>query len=228
MKTLKFRHEKKHYINIADYYSIRTRLKYIAGTDKFAGADGTYKIRSLYFDTPANKALIEKLESFNHREKFRIRFYNDDPSYIKLEKKSKTNGLCLKRSAPLTREQCEQLLRGDIAWLAGAGHELLVELYAKMKHQLLRPKTVVDYRREAYIFEPGNIRITIDRDISSGLFSRDLFNPNLPTVGIIHGGYIVLEVKYDEFLPEIIQDIIQTNQRRSTAISKYAACRLYG
>ncbi|AGL00518.1 polyphosphate polymerase domain-containing protein [Desulfoscipio gibsoniae] len=228
MKTLKFRHEKKHYINISDYYSIKNRLKYIASTDKFAGNDGTYKIRSLYFDTPGNKALVEKLESFNNREKFRIRLYNNDPSYIKLEKKSKTNGLCLKRSAPLTREQCEQLISGDIAWLVDSKHELLVELYAKMKHQLLKPKTVVDYKREAYIYEPGNIRITIDSDIRSGLFSKDLLNPTLPTIGIIYGGYIVLEVKFDEFLPQIIQDIIQTNQRRSTAISKYAACRMYG
>ena len=228
MKELKFRHEKKHYINISDYYSIRNRLKCIAKTDKFAGNDGAYKIRSLYFDNPDNKALIEKLESLNNREKFRIRFYNDDPSFIKLEKKSKSNGLCLKKSAKLTREQCERLLGNDIAWLADTDNELLVELYAKMKHQLLKPKTVVDYSREAYIYGPGNVRITIDRNIRSGLFSQDFFNPNLPTVSIISGGYIVLEVKFDEFLPEIIQDIIQTNQRRSTAISKYAACRFYG
>ena len=228
MKKPKFRHELKHYINVSDYFTIKSRLKHIARLDKFAGSDGTYKIRSLYFDNPDNKALMEKINGINHREKFRIRFYNDDPSFIKLEKKSKTNSLCSKAAARVTREQCERLLEGDIEWLIASGNKLLQELYAKMQYQLMQPKTVVDYFREAYIYEPGNVRITIDSKLKSGLVSKDFFNPNLPTMNITASGQIILEVKFDAFLPELIRDIIQTNERRNTAISKYAACRIYG
>ncbi len=102
MKKQKFRHELKHYINISDYFALKSRLKHIARLDRFAGSDGTYKIRSLYFDNPDNKALMEKINGINNREKFRIRFYNDDPSFIKLEKKSKVNGLCTKKAIDIS------------------------------------------------------------------------------------------------------------------------------
>ncbi|MGS0763658.1 polyphosphate polymerase domain-containing protein [Syntrophomonas curvata] len=228
MDKPKFRHEIKHFINISDYYTLQGRLKHIARLDGFAGSDGTYQVRSLYFDTPENKALLDKVNGISRREKFRLRFYNHDPSLIRLEKKSKVNGLCCKEKALLSREQAEKLLRGDIDWFFSSGNALLRELYAKMKHQLLRPKTVVDYSREAYIYEPGNVRITFDRHLQSGLFSRNFLDPDLPTMTMTGNGQIILEVKFDEFLPELIRDIIQTNQRRSSSISKYAACRTYG
>ncbi len=228
MKKQRFRNEVKHFINISDYFALRSRLKHIARLDRFAGSDGTYRIRSLYFENFNNKALKEKLNGINNREKFRIRFYNNDPSFIRLEKKSKVNIFCLKAAARITKEQCEQLLCNDIDWLIDSGNVLLQELYAKIKYQLLRPRTIVDYFREAYIYDPGNVRITIDSRLQSGLFSSDLFNPNLPTIAITASGQIILEVKFDEFLPEVIRDLIQTNERRSSAISKYVACRIYG
>lgn len=224
----KFRHEIKHFINISDYYTLQSRLKHIATIDSFAGSDGTYQVRSLYFDTPENKALMDKFNGISRREKFRLRFYNNDPSFIRLEKKSKITGLCCKEKVSISKEQCEKLLQGDIDWLVISGNGLLQELYARMKHQLLRPKTVVDYAREAYIYEPGNVRITLDSNLQSGLFSRDFLAPDLPTVAMTPNDKVILEVKFDEFLPELIRDIIQTNQRRSSSISKYAACRMFG
>jgi hypothetical protein len=107
-------------------------------------------------------------------------------------------------------------------------HMLLKELYSKMRYDLLKPKTIVDYIREAYVYQAGNVRITIDNHINTGLFSKDFFNFNLPTVPMLKDGQIVLEVKYDEFLPTVIRDIIGINHRSSTSISKYAGCRLYG
>lgn len=228
MGQVKFRHELKHYINIADYYAIRSRLKLIAKPDQHSIKDGAYHVRSLYFDTPDNKKLLEKINGFNQREKFRLRYYNYDSSYIKLEKKCKLNGLCTKQSALINKAESELLINGEIQWLMNTGNPLLAELYAKMKYQLLQPKTIVDYMREAYIFAPGNVRITIDRNIRSGLVSKDFFNRDLPTLNTQQSGTIILEVKYDEFLPEIIQAIIQTNERRATAISKYALGRMYG
>ena len=228
MSEQKFRNEIKHFINNSDRYILRSRLKQIMTLDPFATEDGQYTIRSLYFDNFNDKALLEKLNGFNHREKFRIRFYNGDLSLIKLEKKSKTRGLCTKDSVEITAAQCKDIVEGNLSWMLASNHPLLIELYMKMKNEVLRPKTIVDYTREAYIYGPGNVRITIDSHIKTGIFSTDLLNLNLPTIGMYPAGISILEVKYDEFLPELISDALQTNERRSTSVSKYAACRVYG
>lgn len=223
-----FRHELKHYINLFDYYQIRQRLRAIAHLDSHAGEEGVYRIRSLYFDTPDDKALREKLNGVNHREKFRLRYYNEETQSVKLEKKTKLNNLGRKDTAPLTREECELLIAGETDWMRSSTLPLVVELYAKMQYQLLSPKTVVDYIREPYLYEPGNVRVTIDSKIRTGIHSRDFFNQEMPTVRSGTEDMIVLEVKYDEFLPDVIRNAIQLNNRRATACSKYAMCRLYG
>lgn len=228
MKDLNFRNEIKHYINMSDYLGIRSRLMQVMRTDENSNDDREYKIRSLYFDNIKDKVLMEKINGINHREKFRIRFYNDDHSFIRLEKKSKINGLCSKISEPILKDECKRIINGDIDFLKESKKGLFVELYSKMKWDLLKPKTIVDYTREAYVYPVGNVRITFDKSIRTGIYSKNLFDKDLPTVNSIDNRYIVLEVKYDEFLPEIIQHIIQTNDRRAEAISKYAAARIYG
>lgn len=228
MQDLKLRHELKHSINYSDYLALRQRLRVIAKQDPYVGENGTYKIRSLYFDNVDNKVLQEKLNGINNREKFRIRYYNNDLGYIKLEKKSKISGLCSKRSTNLTKEQCERIINGDTQWMKSSTDPLLIELYTKINFQQLRPKTLVDYIREPYIYEPGNVRITIDSQIKTGINSKELFNQDIATVRTHTNNVIILEVKFDEFLPEIIRDIIQLNNRQYSAFSKYAVCRVYG
>jgi SPX domain protein involved in polyphosphate accumulation len=227
MEQLKFRHEIKHLINISDYHVIKSRLKNIAQLDENAGDKGTYAIRSLYFDNINNKALMEKINGVNNREKFRLRFYNDNHVFIKLEKKSKINGLCNKIATNVSMSQCEDIINNNNEDIFKYKDPLITELYAKMKYDLLRPKTIVEYTREAYIFKPGNVRITFDSNIRSGLYSQNFFDENLATVGMPGMSPIVLEVKFDEFFPEIIKDIIQTKDREGSAFSKYAACRIY-
>lgn len=223
-----FRHELKHYINLNDYYQIRQRLMAVASLDSHAGEKGYYHIRSLYFDTPDDKALREKLDGINPREKFRLRYYNDEYDRVKLEKKSKVNNLGNKQSAPLSREECELLLAGDTGWMRSSKHPLVLELYAKMQYQLLRPKTVVDYVREPYLYQPGNVRVTIDSEIRTGIHSWDFFHRELPTIRSGAEEIIVLEVKYDAFLPDLIRNAIQLNNRRAAACSKYALSRIFG
>lgn len=222
------RHELKFFINVSDYFSIKNRIKHIASIDKNSSSSGSYHIRSLYFDNFNDKALLEKVNGYSRREKFRIRYYNDNFDFIRLEKKSKVNGLCTKFSAPLTKEQCEKILNNDIDWMLTSDKSLIQELYFKMKSQMLRPKTVVDYTREAYIYRPGNVRITIDSNVRTGICSQDMFNTTLPTMKIPNNDTIILEVKFDEFLPDIIKDTIQTNTRKATSISKYASSRMFG
>lgn len=222
------RHELKFFINFSDYFEIKNRIKYIAYLDKNANTSGNYHIRSLYFDNFNDKALLEKINGYSKREKFRIRYYNDNFDFIRLEKKSKINGLCTKFSAPITKKECKKLLNNDIDWMLNSNKSLIKELYFKMKSQMLKPKTVVDYTREAYIYKPGNVRITIDSNVRTGIYSQDIFNMTLPTIKIPNNDAIILEVKFDEFLPDIIKDVIQTNTRKSTSISKYASSRMFG
>ncbi|EGT4144800.1 TPA: polyphosphate polymerase domain-containing protein [Clostridium perfringens] len=228
MKEKKFRHEIKHYINYSDYKAIKNRLMHIMKIDTNASENNEYKIRSLYFDNLNDKVLMEKINGVNYREKFRIRFYNDNHSFIKLEKKSKINGLCSKDSELISKEECEKILKGDIEFLRYSNKPLFIEFYSKIKGDLLKPKSIVDYVREAYIYRLGNVRITFDKKIRTGIYSTNIFDSEVPTIEAIDNNIVVLEVKYDEFLPELIQDIIQTNERRASAISKYAASRIYG
>ena len=198
----------------------------IARADAHA-LEGRYSIRSLYFDNLSDKALREKLDGVNRREKFRLRYYNGDTGLIHLEKKSKVNGLGTKASARLTAAEAQRLLDGDYGWMLGSSRPLLEELYSKMHSQGLRPRTIVDYTREPLIFAPGNVRITLDYDIRTGLDSINFLNPDCVTVPVPDSP-IILEVKWDEFLPAIIRDAVQLTGRRTAAFSKYAACRMYG
>lgn len=222
---MEYRHEMKHEINAADRIAIRQRLKYVAKIDSHA-VNGKYFIRSLYFDTISDKALREKLDGVSVREKFRIRYYNQDTSVIHLEKKSKFGGLGNKQSTPLIVEEVQKIIDGDIDWMLFSDKPLIQELYAKMKSQGLRPKTIVDYVREPFVFGPGNVRVTLDYDIRTGLSSVDFLNPNCPTIPVKESP-IILEVKWDHYLPDIIRDAIQLPSAREGAYSKYAACRMY-
>ena len=222
---MKFRHELKQEITYADMLALRQRLKTVMQKDSHA-TDGRYEIRSLYFDNLNDKALREKIDGVNVREKFRIRYYNGDTSLINLEKKSKINGLCQKESVSLTIEQTKAILNGDYTWMTESKESLVRELYIKMKHEGLRPKTIVDYTREPFIFRPGNVRITLDYNIRTGLYAVDFLNNSCVTVPIANNP-IILEIKWDEYLPDIIKDIIQLNRGRIGAFSKYAACRMY-
>ncbi|MCI8622520.1 MAG: polyphosphate polymerase domain-containing protein [Provencibacterium sp.] len=222
---MKFRHEWKHTITALDRLVLRARLAAVARPDGNGNA-GTYEIRSLYFDDPQDSALREKIDGVNLREKFRIRYYNGDPSFIRLEKKSKLNGLCCKESEGWTAEETAALLAGDAAWMLQSERPLTKELYTKMKLKGLQPKTVVDYIREAFVFPAGNVRITLDYRIRTGSPSGFLAPESLSLP--VEGDPILLEVKWDEYLPDIIRDAVQLEGRRSCAFSKYAACRVYG
>lgn len=227
MNDIKYRHELKHYINLGECAILRSKLSAVMKMDPNAGPNKNYLIRSLYFDSPDDKALMEKKSGVDNREKFRMRIYNCDDLYIRLEKKIKVNCLTAKFSAPLTKEQCTDILRGNIEWLKASDNSLLRELYEKMQHEQLKPKTIVDYLREAYIFSAGNVRVTIDKSIKTALNSTDLFNKNLSTAETLDGRMAILEVKYDAFLPEIINDLIQLGDRSKVSVSKYALCRMY-
>lgn len=219
------RHEWKHRIDTAGLLALRARLGAVLQRDPHA-LGGSYQVRSLYFDNLADKALREKLESVNHREKFRLRFYNGDLSLLVLEKKTKTNGLCGKAQTPLSVEEARALLEGRHREL-GASSPLLGELRRKMGSQGLRPKAIVEYTREPFLYGPGNVRVTLDYNIRTALSPAGFLDPGCVTLPAADAP-VILEVKWDEFLPDLVRDLVQLPGTRTSAFSKYAACRLYG
>lgn len=218
------RHELKHYINAADCAQLRARLRAVAQPDEHSIDGGGYTIRSLYFDNYTDKAVVDKLSGQSRREKFRLRYYNSDTSFIRLERKSKANRLCYKESADITAEQCARLLAGHYEVLKESNDPLFMELYTKIRYQNLRPRSIVDYRREAYAYRPGNVRVTFDSDIRMSNSVSGFLNPTLPTIPA--NSSVILEIKYDGFLPDIIRDILQIGWRNQTEASKYLMARL--
>lgn len=224
-----YRHELKYAIPYADYLALRSRLRTVMTVDPHTNADGLYQIRSIYFDNTDDKALREKIDGIGKREKFRIRYYNDDFSFITLEKKMKIDSLCLKYDAVIPEAECRQLLAGDLAWMKTHPQPLVRELYAKMQYQRLRPRVLVSYVREPYVWAPGNVRVTFDSDIRTTLFHQEFLTEQTRDVSATDTPQDrILEVKYDAFLPRIIQDLIQIPTIRQQAFSKYGACRRFG
>src|SRR5699024_10636131 len=152
---LRLRHELKYSINALDDLVLAARLGKLFSRDPHAGSHGTYRVSSLYFDTPSDQALRQKISGADRREKFRIRYYGQDTSFIRLEKKIKIHGLCAKYSARLTESQVRLLLQGHIGFLMESENPLLLEFYSKIRGQLLAPKTIVTYEREAFLYPPG-------------------------------------------------------------------------
>ena len=223
-----WRHEYKHWITISDWLSLRQRLSAVMRHDGHADENGAYHIRSLYFDNDDDLILYEKRDGQRYREKYRIRMYDGDTNTLRLERKTRYNGRGRKESQPLTPEQATCLAAGDTSFILADAPELLMALKTDMRMKQLRCATVVDYMREAFVMPAGNVRITFDHDIRTGLYDTDLLNPELPTVPTTSGDTLVLEVKYDAFLPDVVRNCLQLGDRHATSISKYAMCRIWG
>jgi SPX domain protein involved in polyphosphate accumulation len=199
-------------------------LKHIAKPDPNASQNGCYKVRSLYFDNYEDKAVTDKLSGQSRREKFRFRYYNGDTSFIRLEKKSKMNKGCYKESVIITAEQCDDIIHGRYENMLSQESPLMSELYTKIRYQNLRPKMIVDYTREAYTYKAGNVRVTFDSNIKSSNNINGFLNPAIPMIPSADA--IILEVKFDGFLPDIIRNIVQLQNRETTEFSKYVVARL--
>ena len=222
---MQFRHEVKHEISNHDMLILRQRLRAVMKPDRYA-ANGKYEIRSLYFDNLDDKALREKLDGVNIREKYRIRLYNNDPSVIHLERKYKNGGLGYKTTARLTQEQAQAIADGEVEWMSGSKDEVILGFYTRIRNEGLKAKVIVDYTREPFVFAPGNVRVTLDYNIRTSLSCTDFLNPECVTVPI-QNSPCILEVKWDNYLPDVIRDAVQLEGRHSEAFSKYAASRMY-
>lgn len=191
--------------------------------DPHVGDDGEYMIRSLYFDDFINSAYVEKDAGIYFRKKYRIRIYNYEDNIISFERKMKHDNYIYKQSARITREECDKIINGDYAFLEKKDNPFLQEIYFECRSRLLRPRVMVDYEREPFIYGPGDVRITFDKHVrGSGFF--DLFDPNLPVTDVVPRDKVVLEVKFTEFLPSIIRQVLPPKSLENSAISKFVLC----
>ena len=231
-----WRNEWKCFLTVEDYFKIQSRLQKIADIDPHAkSSGGAYRIRSLYFDDWNDSALTEKLDGLDAREKFRIRLYNGNLDTLHLEKKCRMGGRGRKYSEDLTDNQVQSLLAGNLEWMEKISEEafeqkspnssIVLELYYKMQYYGLHPCEVVEYIREPYIYDPGNVRVTFDYNLRRSMNPWDLLCGDavlpFPTEGIPW----LMEVKWDQFLPSIIQEAVQF-PGPFLSFSKYAHCRL--
>ncbi|MEE0778309.1 MAG: polyphosphate polymerase domain-containing protein [Massilimicrobiota sp.] len=218
-----YRHEMKHRINPLEAQILTSRFDVLFQQDKYSQKDGFYHVHSLYFDTPYDQALKEKLAGVSQREKFRIRYYNHDLSFIRLEKKIKHNGLCAKQTARLSVEQVQDILNGEVDFLLKSENPVMIDFYSQIKGKLLQPSVIVSYQRQAYVYEISRVRLTIDHHLCTYQNKKDFLNLKH---GIPIDNHYILEVKYNEFLPEIVKMSVQGISQKTSSYSKFAQCRM--
>lgn len=224
MNDIKYRNEIKYLCTEQQLVMIEKRIENICKKDKHVGESGEYLVRSVYFDDYEDSCYYENIDGVNQREKFRIRIYNGDMSFILLECKSKLNGKNHKDSCRLTKEQCEKILQGNYSYF-DEDPPVLRKFILKTATRFMRPKVIVQYVRTPYTYDIGNVRITFDRNISASAEVMDFGKSRLDVIPVMQEGYHILEVKYDELLPDFLRQEIQTDGLLHTAFSKYVICR---
>lgn len=218
-----FRHEWKYLISYGEYEALKVRLNPYFQLDPNA-IGGEYLIRSLYFDDYYNSAYEEKDMGVFFRKKYRIRIYNYSDKAIKLERKIKNDKYIFKEAASLTRQQVYDILDGNYEFLLHSDKNLLREFYYECVSKVMRPRVIVDYDRTPYIMDGGTVRITFDKKVRAAVGGFDIFDATLPTLSALPSDKLILEVKYTEFLPQIVRDLCPPASSEFTAASKFVLC----
>jgi hypothetical protein len=227
VKFDKYRHEQKYLISSGQLRLIKSRIECLMKKDSNVGEKGYYNIRSLYFDDYYDRCYYENENGTDPREKFRIRIYNHSSERISLECKRKEHGKTLKNSCKLTKEQCEKLINNEYIRDIANQPEVLKKLTMEMMSRKLHPKVIVEYDRIPYVYRYGNVRVTLDINVSSSSFTENFLSGNIPKRPIMQQGLHLLEVKWDEYLPDTIYTALQLENLQQTAYSKYYLCRKY-
>lgn len=224
---MEYRHELKYVVTEAQIALLQSRIQGLIPLDSHVGESGMYRIRSLYFDDYDNSCYLENEIGTDPREKFRIRIYNGDGGRINLELKRKEHGMTQKISCLLSEAQCRELMAGRALPVDGSYPPILQKLNLLMRTRLLWPKVIVEYERIPYVDKLGNTRITFDQNMTSSDDVSRFLETDIRRRPIMPAGQHILEVKYDEFLPDYVYRNLQLNGLRQTAFSKYYLCRRY-
>lgn len=222
----KYRNEIKFIISKTMAEVLKQRLSLIMSVDTNSyNSDNSYLIRSLYFDNENSDAYYEKMDGVEYRKKYRIRIYNFDDKFIRLECKYKHNNMTSKDQILIDKELCSKIVDGKIDDIDLTKDNLLKQFALDYRLNKLEPSIIVDYNRVAFTYHVSEVRITFDSQIKSGMYNYNLFDKNATTYSVIDDNQMVLEVKFNEILPESIAIILQTVPTFRQAFSKFAACR---
>lgn len=219
-----FRQEKKYFITVQDFISLSGVLEQVMLQDAHNGAVG-YRIRSLYFDTPYEEDYIEKIDGLELRRKIRLRNYDPNADYAMLEMKQKQGEAQKKRSLRMSRRDAERLIACDYSVLQQYEEPFAAECYGLMNAKCYRPKTVVEYKRKAFIAKENKIRVTFDSNITATETHFNIFSPNLAMYPVLDPFNVVLEVKFNGFMLSYIKNLINLSNRSSLSVSKYCLAR---
>ena len=222
-----FRHEYKYQCTPDQLLTERKRLESLLAPDPHVGADGKYLIRSVYFDDPDNGAFYENEDGDDPRAKYRLRIYNCSDARISLERKAKVRMMTHKDAALVNRAEAEALLSGQIPFPRPEHPPLLRRMLTDMLLRVLRPAVVVQYVRTPFILATGNVRVTLDEEISSSLAVSRFFDPEIPLRQVLADGQGILEVKWDQFLPDWLYASLQLEELQWSGFSKYYLCRRF-
>lgn len=223
----KYRHEYKYRMDSLQAAVLETRASMLMQADAHAGNEGIYLIKSLYFDDYRDSCYWENEDGYDIRSKFRIRYYNNNTDYIRLEKKIKKNGMTRKESCPITEEMCRELMRGHIPEIRADMPQMMQALLNEMRMRSLVPKVIVCYERKPYVCSMGNVRVTFDRNLSSSNDISHFLDREAVMRPIMQRGESLLEVKWDEMIPEYIKSHLSLEELQWTSFSKYYLCRKY-
>ena len=225
MDKIRYRHEIKYRINGGTYHILRQRLKSVMQPDGHA-KNGMYRVTSLYFDDIYGTAYKDKVNGALNRKKYRIRAYDLSPDVIHLEEKIKNDNVGYKKSTAITAEQYRSLLSGDYGFLADEKYADTSggDMFASHSAARLSPAVIVDYIREPYICRAGNVRITFDMKISACVNGFDIFSPDNIYESVMEDNDIVLEVKYDNYIPDYILQMLTGISAAQESVSKYIMC----
>lgn len=222
----KYRYEIKYLISKKIALDLMNKLSLIMNVDKNSyNKDLTYSIRSLYFDDLESTAYYEKIYGVEYRKKYRIRIYNNNFDVIRLECKYKSNNLTYKKQQLINREICSKIINGDISDIDIDNDDLLSQFIIDSKLHNLLPSVIVDYNRLAFTYHISDIRITFDSKIKTGQYNYNLFDKDVAFASLISDDEVILEVKFNEVLPEHIQNVLGSVPMIRQAFSKFAICR---
>lgn len=221
-----YRHEYKFLISRSAAALLRLRLPHIMERDPHAGPEGRYTIRSLYFDDMNHSAYAEKISGMERRVKYRIRFYNYKLDTIKLERKEKVGSLTRKTAQEITRADAWALEKTQSEPCPDNPRGLTEELRVLCRCGY-RPKVLVDYDRTPFICRDGNTRITLDENLRTRPYSDTIYASPRAMIPVLEPDQVILEVKFDDFLPGYLADALADIPKTALAISKFALCMGY-
>ena len=219
-----YRHELKFLLSQMEYEHLKRLLGALLIKDQYTKAGCDYYIRSLYFDTSENKDYYDKLIGVPQRRKIRLRIYDTSTDKVKLEIKNKENNYSIKETATISREDAQLLIKGNNRVLAEYNNDISKKAYFNIISYGYMPKIVVDYEREAYLLPIENIRITFDKNVRA-FKGNGLFEEQNAFLGILAPEYVILEVKYDKYLPVYIKNMLSAINMQRMSISKYCMAR---